>query len=81
MAAVRRQRPRESAALIAFGRQMRRLREAKEYFPRGTTITNDPDYLQAVADELNNRPRAIFGFKKPKEVFAELLTSGIASTG
>jgi hypothetical protein len=29
MAAVRRQRPRESAALIAFGRQMRRLREAK----------------------------------------------------
>ncbi|RKS79495.1 helix-turn-helix protein [Actinomadura pelletieri DSM 43383] len=29
MAARRRQRPRESAALIAFGRQMRRLREAK----------------------------------------------------
>lgn len=43
--------------------------------------TNDPDYLQAVADELNNRPRTIFGFKKPKEVFAELLTSGVASTG
>ena len=53
----------------------------REYFPKGTTITNDPDYLQAVADELNNRPRAIFGFKKPKEVFAELLTSGVASTG
>ncbi|WP_395106634.1 IS30 family transposase [Actinomadura sp. SCN-SB] len=53
----------------------------REYFPKGTAITGDPDYLQAVADELNNRPRAIFGFKKPKEVFAELLTSGVASTG
>lgn len=29
------------------------------------------DYLQAVADELSNRTRAIRGFKKPKEVFAE----------
>jgi IS30 family transposase len=53
----------------------------REYFPKGTTITGDPDYQQAVTDELNNRPRAIFGFKKPKEVFAELLTSGVASAG
>ncbi|WP_198653321.1 IS30 family transposase [Actinocorallia populi] len=53
----------------------------REYFPKGTVITNDPDYLQAVADELNNRPRAILGYLKPKEVFAELLTSGIATTG
>lgn len=53
----------------------------REYFPKGTPITSDPDYLQAVADELNDRPRAILGFKKPKEVFAELLTSSIASTG
>ena len=53
----------------------------REYFPKGTAITGDPDYLQAVADELNNRPRAILGYLKPKEVFAELLTSGIATTG
>src|SRR5690606_5375433 len=46
----------------------------REYFPKGTTITK-PGLSQAGADELNNRPRAIFGFKKPKEVFAELLTS------
>jgi transposase, IS30 family len=52
----------------------------REYFPKGTTITNDPDYLQAVADELNDRPRRILGWRKPNEVFAELLTSGIAST-
>ena len=45
----------------------------REYFPKGTAITSDPAYLWAVADELNDRPRAILGFRKPKEVFAELL--------
>lgn len=53
----------------------------REYFPKGTTIPNNPDYLQAVADELNDRPRRILGWRKPNEVFAELLTSDIASTG
>ncbi|RQX09912.1 IS30 family transposase, partial [Micromonospora ureilytica] len=37
-------------------------------------------HLNAIADRLNNRPRRILGYKKPKEVFAELLTSQIAST-
>ena len=45
----------------------------REYFPKGTEITGDTDYLWAVADSLNDRPRAILGFRKPKEVFAELL--------
>jgi IS30 family transposase len=53
----------------------------REYLPRGTVIPNDPDHLAAIADELNDRPRRILGYKKPKEVFAELLTSEIASTG
>jgi hypothetical protein len=44
-----------------------------EYFPKGTEITGDMDYLWSVADSLNDRPRAIFGFRKPSEVFAELL--------
>src|SRR5450755_3476494 len=57
---------------------------------RGTTeITGDIRYLQAVADEINDRPRAILGFRTPAEVFAELLLadnprdnlSSIASTG
>jgi IS30 family transposase len=52
-----------------------------EYFPQGTTISSDPDYLQAVADKLNDRPRRILGWRKPNEAFAELLTRGIASTG
>ena len=45
----------------------------REYLPKGTEITSDPDYLAAVADSLNDRPRAILGFRKPNEVFAELL--------
>ena len=45
----------------------------REYFPKGTEITSDADYLWAVADSLNDRPRAILGFRKPNEVFAELL--------
>ena len=45
----------------------------REYFPKGTEITGDAEYLWAVADSLNDRPRAILGFRKPIEVFAELL--------
>jgi len=45
----------------------------REYFPKGTEIPGDMDYLWAVADSLNDRPRAILGFRKPSEVFAELM--------
>jgi IS30 family transposase len=61
----------------------------REYFPKGTDITGNIRYLNAVADEINGRPRAIIRFSKPAEVFAELLLadnsgddlSSIASTG
>jgi len=61
----------------------------REYFPKGTDITGDIRYLNAVAAEINGRPRAILGFRTPAEVFAELLLdenpgdnlSSIASTG
>lgn len=45
----------------------------REYFPKGTEITGDINYLWSVADSLNDRPRAILGFRKPNEVFAELM--------
>jgi IS30 family transposase len=45
----------------------------REYLPKGTEITGDIDYLWAVADSLNDRPRAILGFRKPSEVFTELM--------
>jgi transposase, IS30 family len=52
----------------------------REYLPRGTNITHDQTYLDAIAAELNNRPRAILDYQKPSEVFAEMLNSGIAPT-
>jgi transposase, IS30 family len=53
----------------------------REYFPKGTEITDNQTYLDCVATELNNRPRRILGYRTPAEVFADLLASSIASTG
>ena len=53
----------------------------REYFPKGTDITDDQTYLDLVARELNNRPRRILGYRTPAEVFTDLLASSIASTG
>jgi IS30 family transposase len=48
-------------------------RIVREYFPKGVVISSDPHYLAAVAAEINDRPRKIHGWKKPSEVFTELL--------
>jgi transposase, IS30 family len=48
-------------------------RIVREYFPKGVEITSDPHYLAAVAAEINDRPRKIHHWKKPSEIFAELL--------
>lgn len=48
-------------------------RIVREYFPKGVEITSDPHYLAAVAAEINDRPRKIHDWKKPSEVFVELL--------
>jgi IS30 family transposase len=45
----------------------------REFFPKGVPITNDPNYLAAVAAEINDRPRKIHHWKKPSEVFTELI--------
>ncbi|MFN8074287.1 MAG: IS30 family transposase [Kineosporiaceae bacterium] len=45
----------------------------REYFPTGDEITNDPRYLASVACDINDRPRKTHGWKKPSEVFAEIL--------
>src|SRR5258708_7861294 len=55
-------------------------RIVREYFPKGTDITGDILYLQAVADEINYRPRAILGFSTPAEVFAQLLLAHFPRT-
>lgn len=53
----------------------------REYFPKGTEITDDQAYLDSVAADLNDRPRRILGFRKPSEVFAEMINDALASTG
>lgn len=54
-------------------------RIVREFFPKGVQITSDPRYLAAVAAEINDRPRKIHNWKKPSEVFTELLEAN-AST-
>jgi IS30 family transposase len=46
----------------------------RQYFPRGTNLaTHAQAHLDAVAAELNGRPRQTLGWLKPCEAFAELL--------
>ncbi|WP_156485766.1 IS30 family transposase, partial [Tsukamurella pseudospumae] len=53
----------------------------REYLPKGTEITDHQPYLDSIARELNERPRACLGFRTPREVFEKLLlTSAVAST-
>ncbi len=49
----------------------------REYLPKGTHITDHQPYLTAIAEELNERPRAILGYLTPREAFENLL---VAST-
>ncbi|WP_236734238.1 IS30 family transposase [Mycolicibacter kumamotonensis] len=39
----------------------------REYLPKGTDITDHQPYLDAIADELNDRPRAVLGLPHPPE--------------
>jgi transposase, IS30 family len=55
-------------------------RIVREFFPKGVPITSDPNYLAMVASEINDRPRKIHHWKKPSEVFTELVEAN-ASTG
>jgi transposase, IS30 family len=54
----------------------------REYFPKGTDLSvYSQDYLDAVAFELNGRPRKTLGWLKPSEKLnAILLEAGDAST-
>ncbi|MFR9803166.1 IS30 family transposase [Pseudonocardia sp. RS010] len=48
-------------------------RIVREYFPKGVEITSDPKYLAMVACDINDRPSKIHNWKKPSEMFAELV--------
>ncbi|MFD1860319.1 IS30 family transposase [Aeromicrobium camelliae] len=49
----------------------------REYLPKGTQITTHQPHLTAIAEEMNDRPRATLGYLTPREAFNRLL---VAST-
>jgi IS30 family transposase len=59
----------------------------RQYYPKGTDLSvHSKDHLEAVAAQLNARPRKRHGFRTPAEVLAELLSEhekkpGVATTG
>ncbi|MBG6181385.1 IS30 family transposase, partial [Arthrobacter sp. CAN_A1] len=52
----------------------------REYLPKGIEITSHQPYLDAIADELNDRPRTTLGYLTPREVFTKLLNDNVATT-
>jgi IS30 family transposase len=54
----------------------------RQYFPKGTDLSQfSAAYLNAVAEELNGRPRKTLGWRTPTEVLNELLSNPDANTG
>ena len=49
----------------------------REYLPKGTDIPQHQPYLTAIAEELNECPRATLGYLTPREAFPKAL---VAST-
>jgi transposase, IS30 family len=48
----------------------------RDYFPKGTDLArHSPEHLQAVENELNNRPRIVLGDRSPVDLFTTLLAS------
>ena len=48
----------------------------RQYFPKSTDFTTvSADDVQKVEELLNNRPRAVLGFRTPLEVFSNPLTN------
>ncbi|MEU2359085.1 IS30 family transposase [Streptomyces misionensis] len=53
----------------------------RQYLPKGADLrTFSQADLDAIAHELNHRPRKIHGYRTPAEVYADLLNSGDALT-
>jgi IS30 family transposase len=48
----------------------------RQYFPKGTDLSGyHPDYLEFVANQLNDRPRKRLNWKTPKEALRALLSN------
>ncbi len=53
----------------------------REYLPKGEVLPSHQPFLDSIADELNDRPRAVLGYFTPREVFTKLLNDDVAKTG
>lgn len=52
----------------------------RQRFPKGTDLSIFPEeYLDAVAEELNDRPRKTLGWRKPSEVFLGLINDSLTA--
>ena len=48
----------------------------RQYFPKSTDLSGyHPDYLEYVANQLNDRPRKRLEWRTPKEALRELLST------
>jgi transposase, IS30 family len=48
----------------------------RQYFPKGADLSGyGPDHLQAVADEINSRPRKVLGWQSPDDCLERLARS------
>ena len=52
----------------------------QEYLPKGIELTGHQPYPDSIADDLNDRPRAVPGFLTPREVSTKLLKDNVAKT-
>jgi len=51
----------------------------RQYFPKGTNLAvHSRNHLQAVADQLNSRPRKTLGWKTPAQALEEFLDAAAA---
>jgi IS30 family transposase len=48
----------------------------RQYFPKRTSVAVSQEHLDAVAAELNGRPRKTLGWMTPAEKLAEQTTAG-----
>jgi IS30 family transposase len=62
-------------------RQQRNLnRIVREYFSKGVEISSEATYLAMVACDINDRPRKVHIWKKPSELFTELVGSNASTS-
>lgn len=48
----------------------------RQYFPKGTNLrVHSAEYLDFVADEMNERPRKTLGWKRPRQALQELIAA------